>query len=137
MLRNDETIEINEYSLIHIISRHFSEITKQYKTGKSYHNEDFKPRLLSNILQEIFNQIESSEYRIENLDKILFRYKDSVYLIWTSLKIKSIKGKGNIQYRRMETFYPITEKDILIKILNNYLKVNINNEISIYKHNII
>ena len=50
---NGIQIEFNEYSLIHILNRHYAKITKQYETGKTFHNTDFKPRILSVPQQEL------------------------------------------------------------------------------------
>lgn len=112
-------IEFNEYSLVHILNRHFSEITKQYNTKKTFHNEDFKPRILSVQLKEILLDIDDSKLLSgKSIEKIGFQKNGIDYIICTSERKKSVKGKkGNIIYRRLDTFFPVsdtTEKNKLI-----------------------
>lgn len=52
---------LNEYSIIHIVSRHYAEMMKQYKSGKSFHNENFNPRLLNKELKSIIDKINKQE----------------------------------------------------------------------------
>jgi len=112
---NSTQIEFNEYSLIHVLNRHYSQIRKQYSTGKTFHNKDFKPRILGAQLKEIVKSIDNSNLlQSKNIDKIRFQKNGVDYLIWTSEKTKSVKGRGNIIYRRVDTFYPVAEKDKLI-----------------------
>jgi|GEM_PF-446236 len=115
---NATPIEFNEYSLFHILNRHYSQITKQYDTRKTFHNEDFKPRILSVQLKEILRDIDSSKLlQGKSIDKIGFQQNGIDYLIWTGEKVKSLKGQGNVNYRRLNTFYPVSdeaEKNILI-----------------------
>ena len=131
---NSCQIEFNEFSLVHILNRHFAEIAKQYDTQKSFHNESFKPRILSVQLKEILREIDSSELLSgKPLDKIAFQQNGIDYIIYTREREKAVKGKkGNIIFRRLETFFPIsdtTEKDKLIS--NNELK-KINQTLSAY-----
>ena len=44
---NGQKIEINEFSIIHILNRHFAAKTIYYDTKKSFHNEDFEPEILN------------------------------------------------------------------------------------------
>ncbi|MBS1755684.1 MAG: hypothetical protein JSU03_00265 [Bacteroidetes bacterium] len=116
---NSCQIEFNNFSLVHILNRHFAEIAKQYHTKKSFHNEDFKPRILSAQLKEIFRNIDNSKVLLgKSLSKIGFRQNGIDYLVYTSEREKTEKGKkGNIIFRRLDTFFPVSgtkEKNILI-----------------------
>src|SRR5450432_1181099 len=81
---NGQNIEINEFSIIHILNRHFASKNIYYDTKKSFHIEDFEPELLHNQLREIFEKIDHSEtYKNFSLDKIAFQFKGVDYQIWT------------------------------------------------------
>lgn len=130
---NDIEIEFNEYSLIHILNRHYSAITKQYDTGKSFHKEDFIPRILNKQLKNIITAIDASKaLQGKSLQKIPFRYKGVDYLVWVEEKVKQVKGQGNVNYRRLETFYPVIDHSELEKIHLNYNLVMIDGELSVY-----
>lgn len=108
---NSTQIEFNEYSLFHILNRHYAETTKQYDTRKTYHNEDFEPRILSTQLKDILHNIDNSGLlQNKSIDKIGFQQNGTDYLIRTSIEYKSVKGQGNVPYRRLNTFYPVLEK---------------------------
>lgn len=129
---NGEDIEINEYSIVHILNRHFSEITKQ-NFDKSYHGEDIKPKFFNKQLKEIFDIIENSGlFENESIRHINFNYKGVNYAVWINERIKQIKGKGNIQYNRLETFYPIEQKEEINKLATNYDCHQISDEVGVY-----
>lgn len=130
---NSIQIEFNEYSLLHILNRHFAQIAKQYDTGKTFHNEDFKPRILSVQLKEILHEIDSSKVlKGLSIDKIGFKKNGIDYLIWTSVRIKSIKGQGIVSYRRLETFYPVSDKAEKNKLNATCELQKINDTLSVY-----
>lgn len=129
---NGQNIEINEYSIIHILSRHFSEVTKQ-NFNKSYHGGDIKPKYLNKQLKEIMTVIDESKHlENQNINNVNFRYKGIDYAIWIDKKTKQEKGKGNIEYNRLETFYPIKNKEELEKLNEKYNYHQINNDIGVY-----
>lgn len=125
-------IELNEFSIIHILNRHYSQITKQFDSRKSFHSEDFKPRFLGNELQDIFNRIEHHLSNEFDPSKIVFDFNNQTYEIWTSIEVKGVKGKGMVKYRRLNTFYPVTDKTELDKIYRDYKKSKIDEEISFW-----
>lgn len=128
---NETQIEFNDYSLIHILNRHYSEIIKQYNTRKSFHNEDILPEILSTQLKDILKRIDNTKLlQGRPIDFICFQFKTIDYVIWTSVRTKSTKGK-NIDYRRLDTFYPIndTEKN---KLNSNFNLTKIDETLSVY-----
>lgn len=130
---NSTQIEFNEFSLIHILNRHFAEIAKQFTTNKSFHNEDFKPRILSVQIKDILRDIDVSKSLSGScIDKIGFQQNGIDYLIWTSERQKSVKGKGNIIYRRLETFYPVTDATEKNKLIINCNLKPITEVLSVY-----
>ena len=129
-------LEFNEYSLIHILNRHYSEMTKQYSSNKSFHNEDFIPRILSVQIRDILRDIDNSKVLAsKSINKIAFQFHNVDYLLWTSEEIKSVKGKGNLKYRRLNTFYPVSDKNELEKLKTECILTNISNTISVYVPN--
>jgi len=132
---NGQEIEINEYSIIHILSRHFGEVTKP-TTNKSFHNEDFIPRQLNIQLKSIIETINNSGvYAGQPIEKIAFKYQNKDYLIWTNEQTKQITDIGNVNYIRLETFYPIESRVDIQDINTNYTLTEINEEISVYLKN--
>lgn len=130
---NGQDIEIDEASIVHIMNRHYSQITKANPT-KSFHNEDFEPQYLNKQLKEIFHSIDSSGlYKGQQIDRIAFKYRGTNYVIWIKKRTKQIKGKGNIEFHHLETFYPLddevelrnVEKDFTFKTINDMLGVYI------------
>lgn len=129
---NGEEIEINEYSIIHILNRHYSQITK-YNSKKSFHTKEFEPRYLNKQIGEIFKDIDASGCLIgKSINKIAFKYKHVDYLIWVQKKTKQIKGKGSVTYNRLETFYPVTDMKELKQLKEMYNPVQINKDLSVY-----
>jgi len=129
---NGNDIEINEFSIIHIINRHYSELTKANPT-KSFHNEDFEPQYLNKQLGEIFKTIEGSgKFRDCSINKIAFKFKGIDYQIWINEREKQMKGKGNVKFNRLETFYPITEMAELLKLSTDFEFSKINDDLGVY-----
>lgn len=129
---NKHLIEYNEFSLVHIIIRHYAELTKQYETGKSFHNLDFNPRQIVLDLEQIFNKIELVT-TIENLNNIIFEQNDQLYEIWINEREKSKKGIGNIKILRLETFYPIQDKNRVETIKQTFTSYKIDAKLKYYK----
>ena len=131
---NSTQIEFNEFSLIHILSRHFAEIAKQFNTNKSFHSEDFKPRILSVQLKEILRDIDASKLLAgKSIAKIGFQKNRIDYVIYTSEKEKSIKGnKGNIVYRRLDTFFPVSDTIEYNNLISTCELISINQTLSVY-----
>ncbi|NDP26153.1 MAG: hypothetical protein GZ087_01815 [Flavobacterium sp.] len=125
---NGIEIEFNEYSLIHILNRHFARILKQLDTKKSFHYEIFKPRILSTQIKEILAIIDFSKHlKNKPIDIIAFQIDSQDYIIYTGEKVR-----GNNNYRRLNTFFPVDNvKDKNILMTNYNLEV-INNEVSVY-----
>ena len=132
---NGNDIEITAYTLIHVMTRHFSQITKQYPTSKSFHNEDFKPQYLTMNLQAIFNLIDEAKIRILPASCIYFVYRKRNYALWISEKTRAVKGMGSIKYLRIDTFYPLEDQGVLDKISAEGKFHMLNPEVSIYLKN--
>lgn len=130
---SSEIIEFTSYSLIHITSRHYSEPIKNNKE-KTYHYKNFLPKELHINLKNILLKIDTLKViNIKNTDNIIFEYDGVVYQIWIQKKIKQIKGKGNVTFNRIQSFYPIYDKTQLKNIENDYEKLIIDNKLSLFK----
>ena len=136
LILGNETIEVNEYSLIHILSRHYAQITKKYNTGKSFHTEDFKHRLLGVKLKELCDEINNFPL-VANLDvhRIIFQYKGRTYELYSNMRQKQVRGVGNVSYRRLESFSPLEEEAKLKDLEDNFTEHQLNPELSIYIKN--
>jgi hypothetical protein len=129
---NGYDIEINEYSIVHILNRHYSEITKP-NSSKSFHIEDFKPKYLNKQIGTIFQEINNSGfYKNISINKLSFNYKNIDYTIYINQKTKQIKGQGNVSYLRLDTFYPITDQKELKELTNKYDLMKVNEELGVY-----
>ena len=131
---NSIKVEFNEYSLVHILNRHFAQIVKTHPTNKSFHNEDFKPRILSVQIKQIFSEIDASKLLVgKPIDKIGFQQNGIDYLIYTSEREKSAKGKkDNILYRRLDTFFPVDDPKECNNLISTCELKSINQSLSIY-----
>lgn len=129
---NGKEIEINEFSITHILSRHFAQITKP-NSKKSFHVGDFTPRYLNKQLKEVFQDIDDSGLlRGKTIDKIAFKYKNIDYVIYINERTKQVKGEGNVSFNRLETCFPVTHQDEKAELNNNFNLEPINDDLSIY-----
>jgi len=130
---NGSEIEFNEYSYIHILSRHYAEIIKQTPNNKTYHVPDFSPDEIVFQLKGIFGAIESSgRFNGQSIHEVNFRFKGNIYRIWINERIKSIKGKGNVKYNRLETFFPVGDPGMLDDLRDNFNEEELTEEISVF-----
>jgi hypothetical protein len=126
-------IEFNEYSFIHILFRHYAEIVKQTPNTKTYHIPDFSPDEIVHQLKQLFFAIESSgKFKGQSIHEIDFKFKGKLYRVWVNERIKSIKGKGNLKYNRLETFFPLADAAMLKDLHTNFVEEIVSNEISIF-----
>ncbi len=125
---NSTNIEFNEYSLIHILNRHYAEILKQFDTKKSFHSQIFEPRILSSQLKETLSLIDTSKHLLgKSIDLIAFQINGIDYIIYTSEKLR-----GNITYRRVNTFFPVEDVSEKQKLSIDYDLKPVNNSLSVY-----
>lgn len=137
LILNEKNIEITEYSIVHILNRHFSKIMKE-NSDKSFHNQNFHPEFLNIQLIDIFKKIDESKYLEKStINKIAFHYKNVDYQIWVNERQKQISGiKGNIRYHRLESLYPIENQNDISKLNQNYTVNKINDDLSVWVKNI-
>lgn len=130
---NGIKIEIDEYSLIHIYFRHYAQLAKPYNTDdKSYFTPEITVEEVPVILDKIIKEIDASELYInDNLNNLNFRFKNRDYKVYCRKVTKQIKGVGNVEVIRVNTFYPIELKEDKDK-LKNYNLIKVNDNLSVY-----
>tara|TARA_R110002095_G_scaffold165593_1_gene143784 strand:+ start:119 stop:1114 length:996 start_codon:yes stop_codon:yes gene_type:complete len=115
-----ETVEIDANSLIHIINRHYAAQVKN-NPQKTYHIEDFEPEKIHRRLKELLSKISlKGIIKSSDIGKIAFIYNGVTYRVWINKRKKQIKGVGQIEVWRIDTFYPIEEQTELDDLNNNY-----------------
>lgn len=133
-------IEIDEESLIHILTQHFSPISRPHKMStKSFFYEEIFPRRMNIQIGEFFSQIENSGLfdpeiiRGKTEFKINFSFKGTPYRIWINQRTKSVKSLGNIDYLAIGTFHPIELPEEVKALINENDLHFINKDLSLYK----
>ena len=128
----DEIIEFNLYSLVHIINRHYAEPIKD-NSQKTYHYDNFYPSELHIDLKNILTEIDSLKViDIKKTDNIIFRYNNVLYQLYIQKRFKQIKGQGNVEILRIQTFYPIYEKNRIQEINDKFTLTKINDMLQVY-----
>jgi hypothetical protein len=129
-----ETIEFTQDSMVHILNRHFAEITKQFKSGKDYHLEDIVPWIMPKQIKDILLEIDKSNLLTRQVKtEINLKYKGQIYQLWASIHHKQKKGiKGNIEFKMLDSFYPVSDSKILSKLKSSYKETILNDEVSLF-----
>lgn len=128
-----EIIEFTSYSLIHITNRHYAEHIKDNNT-KTYHYKNFLPKELHLNLKLILEEIDKlNVIDISLTNNIIFVYEGVFYHLWIEKKTKQVKGKGNVLFNRIQSFYPIYDKNKLREIQNEYTLITVNSKLHVFK----
>lgn len=128
----DEIIEFNLFSLVHIINRHYAEPIKD-NSQKTYHYDNFYPSELHIDLKNILTEIDTLKViDIKNTDNIIFVYNNVVYQLYIQKRFKQVKGIGNVEILRVQTFYPIYETDKTQQINDEFTLTKINDVLQVY-----
>jgi len=129
---NGQEIVINEYSIIHILNRHFAQLVKPH-SDKSFHNMNIAPRYLNKDIKSIMEKIDNSGLYIGHpIRNINFVYKGDKYALWTERKTIQVKGQGNVQINRLQSFYPIEEQDTISRLNTEFVLKKVDDDISVY-----
>ncbi|MCC5918301.1 MAG: hypothetical protein JJU02_13360, partial [Cryomorphaceae bacterium] len=129
---NNEIIEFTIYSLVHIISRHYAEPIKGNEE-KTYHYGNFYPTELHIDLKKILVQIGNlKKIDINETDNIIFIFKGTYYQLYVQKRHKQVKGKGNVEIFRIQTFFPIYEKEKVKEIKSTYNLIQIDEDLSVF-----
>ena len=151
MILNEIKIRFTITSLVHILIRHYgplSKIAKSYKNEEecSNHNKNVHFAEIHIILETIFNNIDNSKilnnHYVEKLLKtkldkekfISFEYKKTIYKVYFRTNKNENESK-KIPFNEIATFFPLTKKDDLIKLNDNFKREKINDELYLFIKN--
>lgn len=131
---NGNRIEIDEYSLIHIFFRHYAQLVRPYNTDdKSYFTPEVMVEEIPTILDKIIKDIDASGlYVDDDFNNLNFNFKKRDYKVYCRKITKQIKGVGNVEVNRVNTFYPIELQEDIDK-LKNYNLIRVNDNLSVYR----
>ena len=85
---NGKTIELNLYSLVHILNRHYAELisSQSISTTRSFHNTKVEPTQINLFIEYLFGRIKEkgleSMIEIKSNESILFNYFGKDYAIF-------------------------------------------------------
>jgi len=113
-----KNLQIDSYSFVHILFRHYSQIIKEHQQDKTYHfdeNIDYKdiPNILKNIVECYKVTVPNSTF---NGQKIYVLINNEIYAIWLRKITKHLKGNTQVEYFRVQTFYPVNDSKELSAI---------------------
>lgn len=147
MIINKQKIRFTEMSLVHILIRHYSPLSKisQKNILKSNHKDDIPTEEIHLQLENIFKNIEDSDIIRDNIyfkewdinkkplnEDITFQFKGQIYRVWISLNLNKSE-RGQIAFKEIETFHPLDDAEDLKKLKSNYTKLRINENLYFYK----
>ena len=120
---DSKNLLIDSYSFVHILFRHYSQMIKEHQQDKTYHFNkiiDYKniPVILKNIIECYKVTIPKNTF---NGQKIYLLINNETYAIWFRKIPKHLKGNIQVEYFRVQTFYPVTDIKELLSI--RFLKV--------------
>lgn len=126
---------IDQNSIVHICWRHYAGIAKQFPTNKSFHLDRKLsilelPFELQSTLDEIGNNIKLS---IKSSILLPIKLRGVIYSIWLKKVKESIKGLGQTEFIRLSTFYPTEEQNELNRILDFFVEIKVNKELSVFE----
>ncbi|MBO9733189.1 MAG: hypothetical protein J7623_31395 [Chitinophaga sp.] len=128
-----ETIEFTEFSLMHILNRHFAEVTKQFVSGKDYHPEDFKPRILTAQIKAIVDSIDKTGlFTPQVRTEINLKFEGTVYQLWATMQNRNIPGRGIVPYKRLQSFYPVSDPAVLAKLTTGFREETVSAVLSVF-----
>lgn len=133
---NGKTIELNLYSLVHILNRHYAELisSNSITTSRSFHNTKVEPTKINLFIDYLFRQIRKrgleSVIEIKSNEAILFNYFGKNYAIFPR------QYKYNNSKIIIETFFVIESTNInakrLIEKIKNLEVLDLDHNLKIY-----
>jgi len=109
----------SDYSLTHVLFRHFAAGQKQYNPEQSFFSEDIQISSLHKFVFLILSRITKSGIKIIHpVNKaISFKYKATYYRLYLGRATIQRKGyKGNINILHVKSIFPINDQAILNEI---------------------
>jgi len=125
---NGQEIIFDYYSFAHILTRHFAHVMKTYETEKSHFTQDVYHKEVHLKLEEIFKEIDiSGVYSKSSIEEINIRYNNNLYKIFNDYEMQ-----GSKKILRLNSFFPIEEKRMLIRLETEFEEKKISDRLSIF-----
>lgn len=112
-------VTFNEYSFIHILSRHYAAGVKQYPPNQGFFSNDVRISSVHRLIFLVLGWIQRMGIVIAEYLKrpISFKFKGMYYQLYLDHAYKQEKGhKGNIQILRVNTLFPVNQSSIIAEI---------------------
>lgn len=133
LLLNGQQIVFDYFSLVHIVTRHFGEPMKPYKSGKDHFHEVFYYNNMHSLLSDIFVKVDKSGFYADQLQlEISFRQKGIIYKIFCKEHIFQKKGVPDVKKLRLISFFPVSEKLMLDRLRAEFVERQIDSDLSIF-----
>jgi hypothetical protein len=131
---NGIAIRFDTKSCAHILTRHFAQGMKQYASDKDHFYDVFGHTDLHLQIEKLFVAIDASGLYVNDVvEDISFRYGQIIYKIYVRPGTEFKKGiKGPQHFMRLSTFFPVSDKDMLQDLHDNYEEKKINDQTTIF-----
>lgn len=128
-------IEIDTYSLIHILNRHYPVGQKYINSSKSDHDRSIHPNDIVSTLTRLFSLIPTGLIPKIDSNKIFFEFENRMYVIWIVPANKPAAAiGGHVQFERIGSFYPLEEPTEVLRVKSDMNLTDIGNGFKIYMH---
>lgn len=128
-------IELDAYSMIHIISRHYPIGKKHVRVDKTDHDRSIHPNDIVSTLTKLFSGIPSALIPHLDSNKIYFEFENRIYVLWiVPAKRPALTGGGHVQFERIGSFYPLEEPTEVLRVKSDMNLTDIGNGFKIYMH---
>lgn len=125
---NGNEIVFDYYSLTHILTRHYGHIMKTYETDKSHFTQDVHHERIHLELEAIFKKIDATNvYSDQSVKEVNIRLNGTLYKIYID---EEMKGGKNVF--RLNTFFPIDNSRMLMRLKNEFNEVVIDKNLSVF-----
>lgn len=133
LMFNGSEVEVDEYTYVHLLFRHFGQLTKPEDFNKTYFTQEVQIEEIPDVIQFLLESVDISGFSDNEFNyKIAFKYKDRFYRIYFKEATRQEKGKGNVKYLRVNTFYPIEEPTEINDLKNNYEEKTLQDYLKLY-----
>jgi len=130
---NGSYVEVDEYTYVHLLFRHFGQLTKPEDFDKTYFTEEIQLEQIPDVIQYLLESVDICGFSDDEFNhKIAFKYNGRFYRIYFKEAERGEKGKGNVKYRRVNTFYPIEKQSEIDDLMTNYEEKNLYENLKLY-----
>lgn len=128
-------IELDTYSMLHILSRHYPIGQKHVRLDKSDHDRSIHPNDIVSTLTQLFSLIPTGLIPKLDSNKIFFEFENRMYVIWIVPANKpAAAGGGHVQFERIGSFYPLEETAEVNRVKTAMNLSDLGSGFQIYSH---